>query len=325
MRVLAPLRLVMPLRAIPAMLVVITALLSTGVADATNHVRTVVSFDLAAGEFPEGVAVDKRGNIFVSLIAPVSEIRKVRPDGTQTLLTDLPTTGIGPLGLAVDANGNVYVGLVSFDPATEGVYRVSPDGTAARLPGTGAIGFANGLAFDDRGTLYVTDSTAGAVWRVPRRGTAELWIQSPLLEGTGVFGTGFPIGANGIAYHRGSVVVANSEQATLVRIPVRPGSDAGVPSVIAADQTLFGADGLALGANGDVYVAVITSSTIVRVREGSIVTVADAADGINQASSIAFGNGQVGATTLYAANFDFFSPAPELLAIAVGVPGQLMP
>jgi hypothetical protein len=69
------------------MLVVITGLMSAGVADASNHVRTVVSFDLAAGEFPEGVAVDKRGNIFVRLIAPVSEIRKVRPDGTQTLLT----------------------------------------------------------------------------------------------------------------------------------------------------------------------------------------------------------------------------------------------
>jgi sugar lactone lactonase YvrE len=309
------------------MLVVITALMSAGVADASNHVRTVLSFDLAAGEFPEGVAVDKGGNIFVSLIAPVSEIRKVRPDGSQTLLTDLPTTGIGPLGLAVDAIGNVYVGLVSLDPATQGVYRVSPDGTAARLPGTGSIGFANGLAFDNQGTLYVTDSTAGAVWRVSQRGPAEPWIQSPLLEGTGAFGTGFPIGANGIAYHRGSVVVANSEQATLVKIPVRPGGDAGDPSVIAVDPALFGADGLALGANGDVYMAVIASSTILRVRAGSIVTVADADDGINEASSIAFGNGQAGATTLYAANFGFFSPAPmpELLAIAVGVPGQPMP
>jgi hypothetical protein len=73
--------------------------------------------------------------------------------------------------------------------------------------------------------------------------------------------------------------------------------------------------------------AVISSSTILRVRAGSIVTVADADDGINEASSIAFGNGQAGATTLYAANFGFFSPAPmpELLAIAVGVPGQPMP
>ena len=144
--------LVLRSRAILAMLVVITALMSAGVADASNHVRTVLSFDLAAGEFPEGVAVDKGGNIFVSLIAPVSEIRKVRPDGSQTLLTDLPTTGIGPLGLAVDAIGNVYVGLVSLDPATQGVYRVSPDGTVARLPGTGSIGFANGLAFDNQGT-----------------------------------------------------------------------------------------------------------------------------------------------------------------------------
>jgi hypothetical protein len=72
-------RLVLRSRAILAMLVVITGLMSAGVADASNHVRTVVSFDLAAGEFPEGVAVDKRGNIFVSLIAPYPGSAKSGP------------------------------------------------------------------------------------------------------------------------------------------------------------------------------------------------------------------------------------------------------
>jgi sugar lactone lactonase YvrE len=317
-----PIRLRATLSALLAML-----LLSTGVANASNHVRTVVTFDAAAGELPEGVAVDKRGNIFVSLVVPVSEIRKIRPDGSQSVLAEFPTTGLGPLGLAVDPVGNLYVGLVSFDPSTQGVYKVSPNGNAVRLPGTASIGFANGLAFDDRGDLFVTDSIVGAVWRIPWDGSAELWLQDPLLVGTGDLGAGFPIGANGIAVLGRSVIVANSEQGTLVRVPLRRNGDAGIPSVMVEDRALLGADGLALGATGDVFVAVIVQSTVVHVQGGVISTVADAADGLNEVSSISFGNGRAGPTTMYAVNFGAFSPTPtpSLLAIAVGVPGRPMP
>jgi sugar lactone lactonase YvrE len=317
----------MRLRRIIAALAVTALALPIGPVHATGHVEVVVSFDAAAGELPEGVAVDKRGNVFVSLIAPVSEIRKITPSGAQSTLVDLGVGGNGPLGLAVDAPGNVYAGVATFDPATQGVYRVSRGGTATRLPGSGAISFANGLAFDKRGNLYVTDSPVGAVWRIPRGGSAELWIQDPLLEGTGELGAGIPIGANGIAYHRNAVIVSNSELGTLVRIPIRPDGSAGTPTVIVDDPALLGADGIALDVRGAVYVAVIAQSTIVRVDDGSITTIADAGDGINQASSIAFGTGRGDRKSLFAVNFGIFSPepTPALLKIAVGVPGAPLP
>ncbi len=88
------------------------AFMFTGPAQATDEVRVVVSFDAAAGELPEGLAIDKLGNTYVSLIAPVSEIRKITPAGDQSLLVDLGVGGLGPLGLAVDAQGNVYAGVV---------------------------------------------------------------------------------------------------------------------------------------------------------------------------------------------------------------------
>jgi sugar lactone lactonase YvrE len=317
----------MRLRRIIAALAVAALALQTGPVRATGHVEVVVSFDAAAGELPEGVAVDKRGNVFVSLIAPVSEIRKITPTGDQSTLVDLGVGGNGPLGLAVDAPGNVYVGVATFDPATQGVYRVSKGGTATRLPGSEAIAFANGLAFDKRGNLFVADSIGGAVWRIPRGGSAELWIQDPLIEGTGELGIGFPVGANGIAHHRNAMIVSNTELGTLVRIPIRPDGDAGTPTVIADDPALLGADGIALDVRGAVYVAVIAQSTIVRVDGGSIATIADAGDGINQASSIAFGTGRGDRKSLFAVNFGIFSPAPtpELLKIAVGVPGAPLP
>ena len=48
-----------------------------GAAQASRHVSTIVEFDPAAGELAEGVAVDKTGNVFVSL-APL-DARTVGP------------------------------------------------------------------------------------------------------------------------------------------------------------------------------------------------------------------------------------------------------
>jgi sugar lactone lactonase YvrE len=317
----------MRLRAFLATLTVAALALPAAPVHATEPIEVVVTFDASAGELPEGVAVDKRGNVYVSLTAPVSEIRKITPSGAQSTLVDLGVGGLGPLGLAVDAVGNVYAGVITFDAATQGVYRVSQDGTAARLPGSEAIGFANGLAFDERGNLFITDTIAGAVWRIPRRGSAELWLQDPLLEGTGVLGAGFPVGANGIAHARQAVIVDNTELGTLVRIPILPDGSAGEPSVLLEDPAIFGADGLALDARGGIYVAVIAQSTIVRVVGDSITTIADSGDGINQASSIAFGTGRGQRKTLFGVNFGVFSstPTPSLFKVPVGVPGAPLP
>jgi sugar lactone lactonase YvrE len=304
-----------------------TLLLLPNIALAGDKVEVVVSFDATKGQIPEGVAEDKSGNVYVGFVAPLSELVRIAPDGTQTVVADLPKAGLGPLGLAVDAQGNVYVCVTSFDPATGGVYRVSRDGTSGRLPGTGAIQFCNGLAFDKLGNLYVTDSIGGAVWRIPRGGSAELWIQDPVLEGTGAFQLGFPIGANGITFAGNSLVVDNSEKASLVRIPIRVDGSAGDPQVIAQDPALFGADGVTLDVFGRVYVAVIAQSTIVRVSGGSITTLADEGDGIVGASSLVFGTGRGDRLSLFAVNFGIFSPVPEpaLLRIPVGVPGRPVP
>jgi sugar lactone lactonase YvrE len=316
----------MRLRAFLATLAVTALLLPTGPAQAAE-IETLVTFDVGASELPEGVAVDVRGNIFVSLTAPVSEIRKIAPTGEQTTLVDLGLGGFGPLGLAVDARGNVYSAAASFDPATQGVYRVTPDGTATRLPGTGAIAFPNGLAFDQRGNLYVSDSS-GAVWRIPRGGEAEVWSDDPLLVGDGSAGAGVPIGANGITFRSpNEIVVGNTDLATLVSIPILSDGSAGDAFVIVEDPAIFGIDGLTVDARGTIYACVIVQSTIVRITGDGIETLADADDGITSASSIAFGQGMRDHRSLYGVNFGIFSPqpAPSLFRLSVGVPGAPQP
>jgi hypothetical protein len=122
----------------------------------------------------------------------------------------------------------------------------------------------------------VTDTAGGAVWRIPRGGSAELWIQGPAPRRDRRAQRGGPLGANGIAFAR----------------------------------------------SGAVFAAVNAQSTIVRVGEAGITTIADAEEGINGASAVAFGT-RSDRRNLSVVNFGVFSPA--LLKIAVGVrgaPGQ---
>ncbi|HLE98601.1 MAG TPA: NHL repeat-containing protein [Gaiellaceae bacterium] len=298
-------------------------------AAAAGHVQTLISFDPAT-EHPEGLAVSKTGDILLSMTS-TGELRKISPDGTQSTLATLPAVpGFGPLGLAVDAPGNVYAAVVTNDPATHGVYRVAPDGGFTRLPGTAAIEFPNGVALDKRGNLYVTDTVGAAVWRIPRGGEAEPWAEHELLAGDRSFGFPFPIGANGIAYDHGSLVVAVSEGARLVRIPILPDGSAGDVEVLAEHGLLYGADGLALDVHGNVYVAVIVQSSVVRVSGGGgpPEVLATAANGLDFTSSLAFGTGKGDRKAAFLVNFAIGPPGgagPALLRMNVGVPGAPQP
>ncbi len=307
-----------------AVLVAVAFVLPVAVAGAAVDVEVVVDYDLATGEQPEGVAVDKRGDVFVSL-TPLGRIEKIDRDGSRSTLAQI-VSGDGVNGLAVDAPGNVYAAVATLDVATSGVYKVARDGSFTRLPGTEAIVFPNGVTLDKRGNVYATDTVLGAVWRIPAKGgPAELWFQSPLLEGDGSFGLGFPLGANGIAFRHKEIVVGNTEFGRLVRIEIEPDGSAGASSVLAEDLALLSVDGITFDVHGNVWAAVIAQSTIVSVSpSGDVTTVATAADGLDWASSIAFGKHG----DLWAVNFAIgptVSTGPALLRLAVGVKGQPLP
>jgi sugar lactone lactonase YvrE len=315
------------MRKLLAALAVVAIVLPIAVAGAAVSVSVVVDYDPALGQLPEGVAVDKRGDVFTSL-SPLGQVWKLSREGTQSLLAQVvpPGAGSGVVGLAVDAPGNVYVAAATLDPATSGVYKIARDGSFARLPGTGAITFPNGIALDKRGNVYVTDTIGGSVWRVPASGEpATEWFESPLLLGDGSFGFGFPLGANGIAYRQNEIVVGNTEAGRLLRIPINPDGSAGSASILAEDLALLAVDGITFDVHGNVWACVIAQSTIVQVSPtGAITTVATAADGLDWASSLAFGkNGD-----LWVVNFAIGppgGPGPALLRLAVDAEGQPLP
>jgi sugar lactone lactonase YvrE len=303
---------------------------------AGGHVTTLIQYDRDAGQLPEGIAVDKTGNVYVSL-APLGIIQKISRDGTVSTFAALPPPapgGFGVLGLAVDAPGTVYAANTSADPATQGVYRIGKDGVAERMAGSEAITAPNALAFDKQGNLYVTDTIFGAVWRIPRGGSAELWLHDETLVGFVLpdpAAPPVPLGANGIAYWKGSLYVANTSEAHIVRIPILGDGSAGTPEIFVKDPLeLTPLDGIALDVHGNIYAAVIAQSKVVRIdpASGAITTVATAADGLDFTASLAFGTGNGERQSLYGTNFTIGPPGgagPAVVKIDVGVPGNPLP
>lgn len=310
-------------------LVVIGSLLGSAMVSASTSVRPVVQFDAAQAQFPEGIAADARGNLYVSL-APRGEILKIDAYGTMTLFASLvdPATvpmALGALGLVTDRSGDVYVALASFDPATHGVWRLSRDGQdRLRLPGTEAILVPNALVFDRNHNLYVTDSFGGSIWRVSRGGAAEIWLQDSLLAGIpGLIPGGAPIGANGITYWHGTLFVANTTTRQVLRVPVRNDGSAGTLSI---EHTFAGAnaflDGLTVDVHGTLYVLVAGENTLVGLEASGETTIVD--QGLDVPASLTFGMSRGTRHSLFITNFAVFPssdpdrPGPGVVELLLG-------
>lgn len=308
-------------------------------ASGSEQLEVVTEFDPDLGELPEGIAIDKVGNIYVSMGAvggPLGEIRRISPDGTQTTMVELDAAAAG---LAVDAPGNVYYAYVTFDE-TGGVHRLNTDGSTEQLPGTGSIVLPNGLGFDKRGNLYVSDSIQGAIWRVPPGETAELWIQDESLigcpppEGSDLP----PVGANGVAYRQGNLFVANTGQGLLVRVPIEQGGVAGGPVVVAGNpgcdpaDPLFSMDGIAFDTRGDLYALLVLQNKLVKIDpETGDVTELVSGGGFHNPASLAFGTGKGERKSVFIVNYALLPPVPDpsfgpaVLKVDVGATGMPLP
>jgi sugar lactone lactonase YvrE len=137
-----------------------------------------------------------------------------------------------------------------------------------------------------------------------------------------------PIGANGIAFNeRGDMLVANTDLGTIVRIRVNPDGSAGRASVFAGpDCNLWGADGVAMDVEDNLYVAANAKGQIDRVTPRRTIQVLAAGSPLNFPSDLAFGRGR-DRTDLSIANFAAFptsSGAPGVLKLDVGIPGRLL-
>lgn len=311
--------------------IVCTLLLAVVLAPRANA-ELVHAFDPAASEFPESVAPDHRGNVYVSMTGDRGEIRRFTSEGAMEVVFELdpaPVESFGILGLATDPFGRIYAAVASFNPATHGVWRINPDGGGFRIPGSEEIIMPNDLDFDARGNLYVTDTIFGAVWRIGSAGPdgrpVDLWVQDELLVGGGPVNENVDLGANGIAIDRGTAYVAVTERARVVAVDIQPDGTAGTPAVYAEHPDLLSIDGLDIDHLGRVYGAAVALrgqelGRIMRIRPDTAPEpVFGPADGLQLPTNLAFGTVRHGHQEIWIANWDVaagqfgIDPQPALL------------
>ena len=207
---------------------------------------------------PAGIAFGHDGRLYLTGFGALGdEIGVVAPsDGTGTppVATGFATGTPGANGLAFDERGNLYVSdggtgqgrvfrVGKSGGAATVVFRVPPLANAAAVgrqnlalqpnaPAGNVAIFANGLAFDDDGDLYVADTARGALWKVEigRRGAVHtstgcdttfspdtlcldaLYVQHPYLDG-----------ADGIALDRDGNVFVDANERNAVAVVERRG------------------------------------------------------------------------------------------------------
>jgi sugar lactone lactonase YvrE len=275
----------------------------------------------AAARFstPEGVTVDKTGNVFVA-DEYNGTIREISPGGTVSTIAGNPsfhggeiTNGVGAAAtffdlrsIAVDGNDNVFV----LDSAFGWIRMVAPGGIVTTYAGDNYIGVADGpiataqfdnpsaIAVDAGGNVYVVD---GGTFPLP-------WEGSPVTSAMGRSATT----TTGSGSHFSTIrkISTAGQVTTIAGTSSEPGGFANGTGA----ATLFNfPQALAIAANGSLYVAdtgnnlirEVTQSGIVTTAAGTIVT-AGSADGTGAAARFYGPQGVAlgGDGNLYVADFN---------------------
>lgn len=248
---------------------------------------------------PSGITVDLDGNAYVADTSNHS-IRRIGPSGAVTTLAGSgiagAADGVGsaatfnmPWRVAAAADGSVYV----TDTYNQKIRKVSRDGTVTTFTGSGAIGSTDGsstiasfyypfglaAAFD--GTVYVADNSNQSVRKVATDGSVTTFAGSGtagFVNGTGLaasFQSPYGAAVDG----QGFVYIADTLNHSIRKI-----SPAGIVTTLAgtgargnndgaaATASFSDPQGVAVDANGNVYVADTGNNVIRKISPPGLVS-----------------------------------------------------
>ena len=237
---------------------------------------------------PSGMALDAAGNVIVADFGNHA-IRRIAPDGTVTTIAGGNGRGVrdgpvataqfaGPRDVAVHADGSIYVA----DSLGNRIRRIAPDGTVTTVAGGGPIAWHGGergdfrdgpatlarfrepkaIAFDHGGNLLIADNGNNFIRKLSPTGNVSTLVDAGAPRGVAVDDS------NNIffAHNLTSVSkVANGATTLLLQTPYAQ----------RGGELLFIVEGLAVGPDGDIYVADPHYDLIVKVSgDGSFAFVA---------------------------------------------------
>jgi hypothetical protein len=251
----------------------------------TPELAYLAKFDAAKYELPEGLWVTPDSKTAYVGFAATGQIKSVSlADDKVAEFATVPAPPANKgfvTGITQSAAGDLYVAAATLDPAVYkgAIYKVPVKGGAVTTPFAAdpTMTLPNGLVFDSDGSLFVTDSGLGAIFKISPDGQKVTnWITDPLLAGDSAATNpcksvlGIPFGANGLALSNHAFYVANTDKASLIKIPIKAD---GTPGVAVAFSTsdpvtclpLQGADGITADVDGSIFVAGNGGNSLVHV------------------------------------------------------------
>jgi len=237
--------------------------------------------------YPEGIASDAAGNLYITSIATGAVVMADSCDGEVTELIAPGEGLVNPVGLiVVESAGALVICSSDFSFATPPSIDVRSieDGSPIAQHTFDAPGFCNDLTLDDEGNVYVTDSGGARILRVAAAdllsdGPAQTWATDPdFMVGKGEFGL------NGIAFDGdSSIYVVNSAQGALHQVAIEPDGSAGAITPISIEVAPLAApDGLEWLEDGTMLVVEGGLQAVSRITlAGGSATVQVLADGFD--------------------------------------------
>jgi predicted esterase/sugar lactone lactonase YvrE len=202
--------------------------------------------------FPESVALDRAGNLFIADTANY-RVRRVTPEGVITTVagTGLQSFDADPAPLAVNAHLtypeaialNARGDLFIADTYKHLVRKVDPEGMIRTVAGPTELSFPTGLAVDGAGHLFMADSENHRVLRAAPDGalTAAAGTGTPGFSGDGGAATGARLNVpSGLAVdRRGNLFIADAANHRIRKVA----PDGTITTVAGSGTAGFSGDG----------------------------------------------------------------------------------
>jgi sugar lactone lactonase YvrE len=221
--------------------------------------------------FPEGIAADAAGRIYVATFdfSQPNFVYIFDRAGHVEARISLPPTVV-PLGLEFDRAGNLYV--ANFTGGS--ILRYSPPFNSGSLPsgnfpvcgGAAANCGLNAITFDAAGNLYVSDSLDGNIFRLLLATGAVSTFASDERLRPAPAPHGFPgFGANGLAFDAAgtTLYVANTADDRILQVNAATGAVNPMPFA----ESINGADGIAFDSKGRLWIAANQADEVVALNQ----------------------------------------------------------